>query len=44
MNAPDTFFLPDVQASADHRALSIQRVGVRGLRYPLSIAAAGGSR
>ena len=43
MNAPDKFFLPDVQASADHRALPIQRVGVRGLRYPLSIAAAGGA-
>ncbi|MFN4062566.1 GTP cyclohydrolase I FolE2 [Azoarcus communis] len=35
MNAPDKFFLPDVQASQDHRALAIQRVGVRGLRYPL---------
>lgn len=43
MNAPDKFFLPDVQASADHRALPIQRVGVRGLRYPLAIAAAGGT-
>jgi GTP cyclohydrolase IB len=26
--------IPDVQASADDRALPIQRVGVRGLRYP----------
>ena len=37
MNAPEKFFLPDVQSSADHRALVIQRVGVRGLRYPMSI-------
>lgn len=37
MNAPEKFFLPDVQASADDRAIAIQRVGVRGLRYPLSI-------
>ena len=38
MNAPDTFFLPDVQASADTRSLAIQNVGVRGLRYPLQLA------
>ena len=42
MNAPEKFFLPDVQASADHRALAIQRVGVRGLRYPMSIRDADG--
>ncbi|TAH51248.1 MAG: GTP cyclohydrolase I FolE2 [Betaproteobacteria bacterium] len=38
MNAPDRFFLPDVQASHDTRALAIQHVGVRGLRYPLSVS------
>ena len=43
MNAPEKFFLPDVQASADHRALAIQRVGVRGLRYPMSVRDADGS-
>lgn len=37
MNAPEKFFLPDVQASRDERALAIQQVGVRGLRYPLSV-------
>lgn len=42
MNAPEKFFLPDVQATVDDRALSIQRVGVRGLRYPITILAAGG--
>ncbi|MFU2486090.1 GTP cyclohydrolase I FolE2 [Thauera sp. WH-1] len=43
MNAPENFFLPDVQSSADHRALAIQRVGVRGLRYPMSIRDTDGS-
>ena len=38
MNAPEKFFLPDVQASHDARALAIQHVGVRGLRYPLSVS------
>ena len=37
MNAPDRFFLPDVQASADLRRLAIQQVGVKGVRYPLTI-------
>ena len=37
MNAPEKFFLPDVQSSADHRALAIQQVGVRGLRYPIAV-------
>lgn len=38
MNAPDKFFLPDVQSSADLRSLAIQHVGVRGVRYPLQLA------
>ncbi|MFN3983908.1 MAG: GTP cyclohydrolase FolE2 [Rhodocyclaceae bacterium] len=42
MNAPDSFFLPDVQASPDHRAIAIQRVGVRGLRYPLRVVGGDG--
>lgn len=42
MNAPDKFFLPDVQASQDLRALAIQHVGVRGLRYPLMMQDADG--
>ncbi len=42
MNAPERIFLADVQASADTRALAIQRVGVRGLRYPLAIRTASG--
>lgn len=43
MNAPDRAFLPDVQASPDHRALAIQQVGVRGLRYPLTVRSAAGA-
>ena len=42
MNAPDRLFLPDVQAFADTRRLAIQNVGVKGLRYPLQLATAGG--
>jgi GTP cyclohydrolase I len=42
MNAPDHFFLPDIQASADQRQLAIHKVGVRGLRYPLALLDAAG--
>ena len=44
MNAPDTFFMPDVQSAADHRRLAIQNVGVKGLRYPLRIKAPNGEQ
>ncbi|MGA7178630.1 MAG: GTP cyclohydrolase FolE2 [Thiobacillaceae bacterium] len=37
MNAPQRFFLPDTQSETDQRNLPIQRVGVKGLRYPLLI-------
>ena len=42
MNAPEHFFLPDVQSAADTRRLAIQNVGVRGLRYPLQLETASG--
>jgi GTP cyclohydrolase I len=42
MNAPDNFFLPDVQSSADLRRLPIQKVGIKGLRYPLQLKGADG--
>ena len=42
MNAPERFFLPDMQASPDHRQLAIQQVGVKGLRYPLALVDAAG--
>ncbi len=38
MNAPDTNYLPDVQASADRRNLAIQRVGVKSLAHPVMVA------
>lgn len=42
MNAPDpikslSFDLPDVQGSADLRHLAIQRVGIKGVRHPVTI-------
>jgi len=47
MNAPDpiksiSFDLPDVQGSPDQRHLAIQRVGIKGVRHPLSVRNAGG--
>ncbi len=42
MNAPDSFFLPDVQSTPDTRSLAIQNVGVKGMRYPLQIEMANG--
>jgi hypothetical protein len=42
MNAPERFFLPDVQSSPDIRQLAIHQVGVRGLRYPLALMGADG--
>jgi GTP cyclohydrolase I len=38
MNAPDKMYLPDVQASADRRNLVIQRVGVKSLKHPVTVA------
>ena len=31
------FVMPDVQSSHDTRQIPIQRVGVRGVRYPMSL-------
>lgn len=44
MNAPEKFFLPDIQSQFDERALAIQEVGVSGLRYPVAIGEGDGSR
>ena len=44
MNAPDrAFHLPDVQSSPDVRALAIDRVGVKGIRHPITVKRADGS-
>jgi GTP cyclohydrolase I len=37
MNFRDLTLLPDVQATADSRRLAIDRVGIRGLRYPMKV-------
>ncbi len=46
MNAPDKslhdMLLPDIQGKPDHRELAINQVGVRGLRYPISLVDASG--
>ena len=44
MNAPDRFWLlPDIQSQADCRDLEIDAVGIKDLRYPISIQAHGGT-
>ena len=40
MNAPERLFLPDIQSMPDHRAIAIDRVGIRGLRHPIKVTAA----
>ena len=38
MNRPEAPVIPDVQSDSDARELAIDRVGIRGLRYPLQFA------
>ncbi len=40
-NMTDALHIPDTQSERDHRHLAIQRVGVKDVRYPLSIEVAG---
>ena len=42
MNAPEKKLLPDVQSTLDPRNIAISRVGVKSLRYPVTIAAPAG--
>ncbi len=47
MNAPEQFTkapLPDVQSQADKRAIDIQKVGIRGLRHPISVFTPNGAQ
>ncbi|MBI3147599.1 MAG: GTP cyclohydrolase I FolE2 [Betaproteobacteria bacterium] len=37
MNAPEKLLLPDTQALPDARGLAINKVGVKGLRYPVVV-------
>jgi len=43
LNAPEYLPLPDTQSLPDVRALPIERVGVKGLRYPVALRAADGT-
>ncbi|MCX7153850.1 MAG: GTP cyclohydrolase I FolE2 [Proteobacteria bacterium] len=43
MNAPERMLLPDVQSSPDGRAVAINRVGVKSVRFPLRVKRAGGA-
>jgi len=38
MNHPHGLVIPDVQSSADHRQLAINRVGIKAVRHPVRIA------
>jgi GTP cyclohydrolase IB len=42
LNAPEYLPLPDTQSLPDARELPIERVGVKGLRYPLALRAGDG--
>ena len=45
MNSRDpSFTIPDVQSTPDTRHIAIQRVGVKGVRYPLTIKTSTGLR
>jgi len=43
VNAPEKIFIADVQAFADARNIAIDDVGIRGLRYPLTVAGRDGA-
>jgi len=38
MNAPEKTTMPDVQGSADSRALAIDKVGIKSIRHPIKVA------
>jgi GTP cyclohydrolase I len=42
MNAPEKFFLPDIQSVSDGRRIAIDRVGVKGMLHPLRIRTSAG--
>ena len=42
MNAPEKIALPDTQALPDLRRTPIQKVGIKGLRYPVALRTAAG--
>ena len=42
MNAPEQLVLPDTQSLPDLRQTAIQKVGIKGLRYPVALRTAAG--
>jgi len=42
LNAPEKILLPDTQALPDWRRTPIQKVGIKGLRYPVALRTAAG--
>ena len=42
MNAPEPKLLPDVQSDPDPRNIAIARVGIKGLRHPVTVATPAG--
>ena len=42
MNSPKEIVIPDIQSTADDRQVAIDKVGIKSLRYPVSIAEIGG--
>jgi GTP cyclohydrolase I len=42
MNSRDLSIIPDVQSTIDTRRIPIQRVGVKGVRYPLTVKTSSG--
>lgn len=43
MNAPERGILPDIQSRRDPRGIPIDAVGVKGLRYPITLLGNGGN-
>jgi GTP cyclohydrolase I len=43
-NLTDALQIPDTQSARDHRQLAIQRVGVKDLRYPLTLQVGGAAQ
>src|SRR5262245_60128814 len=44
MTVPSTARLPDIQSLSDHRNLPIEAVGIKGMRYPVTIRSGGEHR
>ena len=42
MNAPQRIGLPDIQSLVDSRRVAIDQVGIKGVRYPMTVVSPGG--